>query len=132
MALLIPDMKKKILDVGQCPPDHASLKALAEKAGAEVTKVALPREAMDLMKTEKFDLVFVNRKIDADYTDGLELIKMMQQNEHTKNTPVMLISNYGDAQAEAVSHGAIPGFGKNDIGTQPALDRVMNALNAVV
>lgn len=123
-------MKKRVLDVGQCPPDHNALKSFAEQAGAEVTKVALPRDAMDLLRTEKFDLVFVNRKIDADYTDGTELIKMMKAEEQTKDIPVMLISNYGDAQAEAVSLGAVPGFGKNDIGNPAALERIQSALFA--
>ncbi len=106
-------MKKRVLDVGQCNPDHMALRGLIESFGAEMDRVALPSQAMELLEKDSYDLVLVNRKIDQDYSDGTELIKMMKSNEKTRSIPVMLISNLSDAQKEAVSLGAEKGFGKD-------------------
>lgn len=106
-------MKKRVLDVGQCNPDHMAIRSLIESFGAEVERVALPAQAMDLLQEEPFDLVLVNRKIDQDYTDGTELIRMMKSHEKTQSVPVMLVSNMPEAQKEAMSLGAEKGFGKD-------------------
>ena len=112
--------RPRVLDVGQCVPDHMSLRNLVESMGASMEKVALPAEALKILQTERYDLVFVNRKIDADYTDGMELVRAMQADEKLKTIPIMLISNYDDAQRDAVAAGAIRGFGKNAIATPAA------------
>ena len=106
-------MSKKVLDVGQCNPDHAALRHLVESFGAEVDRVALPSQAMKALKESSYDLVLVNRKIDQDYTDGVELVKMMQSDEQLRSVPIMLVSNLADAQQEAMSLGAVKGFGKD-------------------
>ncbi|MBE7438315.1 MAG: response regulator [Spirochaetales bacterium] len=117
---------KRILDVGQCNPDHSALAALARRAGAEVVRVARTQEALQILREEPIDLVFVNRKIDADYSDGTELIQEMQR--QGISTPIMLISNYPSAQAEAVQLGALPGFGKNELSSPGVLTRIREAL----
>jgi len=40
----------------------------------------------------------------------------------------MLVSNYPEAQAAAVAEGALPGFGKREIGTPRVNDLLRNAL----
>jgi hypothetical protein len=40
----------------------------------------------------------------------------------------MLVSNFADAQSQAIALGAAPGFGKNDLGTNKAIDAVRHAL----
>ena len=109
-------MSKKVLDVGQCPPDHMALRRLVESFGARMEQVALPAEALELLKEQSFDLVFVNRKIDLDYTDGIELVRMMKENEETREIPVMVISNFEETQDEVVALGGERGFGKSEIG----------------
>jgi CheY-like chemotaxis protein len=123
-------MKKRVLDVGQCPPDHSAIRHLMESLGAEVQQVALPSEAVNVLKQESFDLVLVNRKIDQDYTDGIELVTMMKQNEIA--VPVMLVSNYADAQAQAVSMGAVQGFGKDQLRLPETKDRILSVLQSGV
>ena len=125
-------MKKKVLDVGQCNPDHMAIRSMIESFGAEVHRVALPSQAMELLQKEPFDLVLVNRKIDQDYTDGKELIKMMKSNEKTSSVPVMLVSNPPDAQKEAISLGAEKGFGKDYIGAKNTLEMLQPYLGAPV
>src|SRR3712207_7213789 len=46
----------------------------------------------------------------------------------SKSVPVMLVSNYADAQAKAVAHGALEGFGKGELGDDTMLERVRAVL----
>jgi hypothetical protein len=41
---------------------------------------------------------------------------------------MMLVSNYPDAQAAAVAAGAVPGFGKREIGTPRVAQVIREAL----
>lgn len=109
---------KTVLDVGQCNPDHYGIRMLLESLGFQVERVSLPTQALRKLKENKYSLVLVNRKIDEDYTDGVELVKSMQADSDLKKIPVMLISNLSEAQTEAVRLGAKPGFGKNDLGKE--------------
>jgi PleD family two-component response regulator len=125
-------MKKRVLDVGQCNPDHAAIRSLMESFGAEVDRVALPSQAMAALQDQSYDLVVVNRKIDQDYTDGTELIKMMKANEQTSSVPVMLVSNLPEAQKEARSLGAEPGFGKDYLRARSTMELLENYLGQPV
>ncbi len=59
-----------------------------------------------------FDLVLVNRIIDATLDEGLDLIRQMKESEFLRDVPVMMISNFEAAQVTATNLGAVPGFGK--------------------
>ena len=64
------------------------------------------------------DLVLFNRELDGFFTydSGVEYIRAMKKaHPHVKT---MLISNYADAQAAAVAAGAVPGFGKRQLGSK--------------
>src|SRR5258708_3449077 len=101
---------KRILSVGQCQADHGQLShTLRQLFAAEVVPVADAAEAQRRLGQETFDLVLVNRVLDADGTSGLDLIRRLKQETPA---PVMLVINFADAQAEAVAAGALPGFGK--------------------
>jgi hypothetical protein len=73
-------------------------------------------EAITSLQQTHYDLVLVNRVFDANGDSGLKLIKQLKGDSNLKVTPVMLISNYPDAQADAQAAGALPGFGKEQIG----------------
>jgi two-component system chemotaxis response regulator CheY len=121
---------KRVLDVGQCTPDHWSIKHLIEgELGAEIVQAHLQNEAPELLRAGKFDLVLVNRKFDADYSDGLELIRAIKADAALATVPVMLVSNYPEYQAEAVAAGALPGFGKAEL-RQPATKEKLSAILA--
>jgi len=106
-------MSKRVLSVGQCSVDHAAIVRLVQgNFGAQVVSADLPDDALSRLKKEAFDLVLVNRKLDADYSDGLEIIKEIKQDPDLKTLPVMLVTNYPDQQQLAVEAGAEPGFGK--------------------
>lgn len=109
-------MPKRVLDVGQCGFDHGSIRRLvAEEFGAEAVQADYLADALARLKGEQFDLVLVNRKLDADHSDGLAIVQAIKGDASLAATPVMLVSNFPDAQAAAVAAGAEPGFGKAEL-----------------
>jgi DNA-binding NarL/FixJ family response regulator len=63
------------------------------------------------------DLVLFNRELGWGFeeTEGVEVIRQLRKTHpHVKT---MLVSNYAEAQAQAVAAGAAPGFGKREIGS---------------
>ncbi len=106
-------MVSKVLSVGQCRPDQSALdRLLKSHFDVGIQTAATASDALELMSRETFALVLINRKLDADYTDGLEIIKAMKRDAGLAEMPVMLITNYEEYQTEAVACGAVRGFGK--------------------
>lgn len=106
-------MPRKVLDVGQCVPDHAAIRQLIESNfDATVAQSHQLPDTLAALRRERFDLVLVNRKLDADYSDGLDILRAIKADEQLNSTPVMLVTNYAVYQQSAVAAGAAPGFGK--------------------
>lgn len=113
---------KKVLSVGQCDFDHGNISArLKSLFGATLVPVDDAPGALAQLARERFDLVLVNRVFDADGGSGLDLIRELNQSQHP---PRMLVSNFADAQDQAVALGAVRGFGKADL-PGPALAEVL-------
>ena len=122
-------MAKRVLDVGNCVPDHAAIRSLLERTfGAEVVQAHSAEETLSLLQSSSFDLVLINRKLDQDYSDGLDIIKTIKADTALAKTPVMLITNYEDHQADAVAAGAEPGFGKLSLQTPQTKERLARFL----
>lgn len=85
---------------------------LEENFDVQVDRVMFVDEGVQALGRRKYDLVLVNRLIFEDGSDGLELVRRMKQGQVAPDTPIMLISNFADAQQRAVDCGAAPGFGK--------------------
>ena len=112
--------KRQILSLGQCAADHASIRWLMQgEFGAEVVTACTYDDALAKLRQGNFALVLVNRILDYDGQPGLGFIDRLKEDAALRSLPVMLVSNYADAQAEAVAHGALPGFGKSGL-EQPA------------
>lgn len=106
-------MSKRVLDVGQCGPDHAAIRAfLTRHFDCEIVQAHGPDDALANLRGGRFDLVLVNRKLDRDYSDGIEIIRAMKADPAIAGMPVMLVTNYPEHQAAAVEAGALQGFGK--------------------
>jgi CheY-like chemotaxis protein len=104
---------KRVLSVGQCMADHGRIaQFLRSTFATEVTSASTAGEALQRLRDNAFDLVLVNRLFDADGDSGIEFIRQIKGDEQVGKVPVLLVSNYEDAQAEAVAAGAQPGFGK--------------------
>ncbi len=105
---------KKVLDVGQCGTDHGVIRRLLEKHfAAEVSQADDADEALAQLRAAPFDLVLVNRKLDVDHSDGLQIIRAIKADPALATTPVMLVTNYPQFQEQAITAGAEPGFGKD-------------------
>ncbi|PHS10125.1 MAG: response regulator [Blastopirellula sp.] len=123
-------MPKQVLDVGNCVPDHASIKSMLEKNfGVTVLQTHGPEDTMQLLKETKVDLILINRKLDRDYTDGMITLNQIKSDAELANTPVMLITNFDDHQDAAEAAGALRGFGKLSLGspeTKAMLEAVLS------
>ena len=120
---------KKVLDVGQCQSDHASIRRLIEgNFSAHVVQAHDAFDAIERLRAEKFDLVLVNRKLDADYSDGLEIVKQIKTDPTLASIRVMLLTNYPEHQQQAMAAGAEPGFGKAQFGQAETHERLKKIL----
>lgn len=120
---------KKVLDVGNCDPDHSTITAfLTKHFDVQVGRAKLPADAMTQLKSDSYDLVVINRKLDEDYTDGLEIIRQMKADQATKDVPVMLITNLPEHQETAIAAGALRGFGKLEYNNPATVERVRAVL----
>ena len=118
-------MAKRVLSVGQCFPDQSAITAFLQRQySAEVQVAGTADEAMSMLFAGPFDLVLVNRVFDEDGGSGLDFIKAAKGDAATAKIPMMLVSNYADAQQRAADAGAEPGFGKAQLGSNEVADRL--------
>lgn len=64
-----------------------------------------------------FDLVLINRLLDADGSSAMDVLSALKASPSTGQIPVMVVSNFEDAQSAAVKAGAVQGFGKAALDT---------------
>ena len=109
-------MPVRVLDVGNCSVDHGAIRTMLEKTfGARVAQAHGADDALALLRQQTFDLVLVNRKLDQDYSDGIEVLQQIKADAELARGPCMLVSNYHDQQELAVAAGAEYGFGKKSL-----------------
>jgi hypothetical protein len=58
---------------------------------------------------------------------GVDVIRAFRKSYPT--TKFMLVSNYAEAQAEALAAGAVPGFGKRELGQPRVVQLIREALD---
>lgn len=121
--------QKLVLDIGQCVPDHQAIRRLIESnASAQVMQAAGLEDASRLAQEYPFDLFLINRILDADGGSGMDVLSALKSNPSTQHIPVMLVSNYHDAQIAAIEKGALPGFGKSALEAPATLAAIQAAL----
>jgi two-component system chemotaxis response regulator CheY len=124
-----PTMPKRILDVGQCGPDHATIRSyFTRNFDCEVVQTHGPDDTLAQLKSGRFDLVLINRKLDADYTDGMDILKKIKADASIADVPVMIVTNYAEHQDAAVAAGAVRGFGKLEYDKPETRDKIAAAL----
>jgi len=69
-------------------------------------------DTLELLRNQSVDLVTVNRKLDRDYSDGLDVAVAIKSDPELGSIPVMLVTNYDEHQEEAMAAGCVKGFGK--------------------
>jgi CheY-like chemotaxis protein len=123
-------MKKRVLSVGQCGPDNAAIRAfLNRNFECDFDTADAASDALAHLKRGNYDLVFVNRKLDIDYSDGTDVIRALKNDEATAAVPVMLITNYPEHQEAAIAAGALRGFGKLEFGKPETIERLAPILS---
>ncbi|MFK7790041.1 MAG: hypothetical protein AB8C95_11200 [Phycisphaeraceae bacterium] len=119
----------RIALVGHCGFDSGSLSRFASNAApdAEVVRVNDQKSLDDVANADT--LLLVNRVLDGRFTvggSGIELIKTIAAQADAP--PTMLISNFAESQEEAVAAGALPGFGKSQVGDAAMKQRIADAV----
>lgn len=124
-------MPKRVLSVGQCWPDHAAICGLVEGTfGAEVVQADRLVDALAALRQGPFDLVLINRKLDIDYSDGIEILRAIKADATIASTPVMVVTNFAEHQQAAIAAGAEPGFGKAELALDETREKLGKFLQA--
>lgn len=117
-----------VLLVGHCVPDSFGLTRLVESAGASAVRVNSERDLRD--RVDSAVALLVNRALDGRFPDedGVGMIRRLRGEGVA--TPMLLVSNYPDAQQAATAAGAAPGFGKRELNKPETIERVRAAIAA--
>src|SRR5688572_8738204 len=122
-------MSKKVVLVGHCGPDSSFLRMAVSSASRGIT-VGAADDDQELTHSlsDGVDLLLLNRELGwgFDQTEGVEIIRTLRVKH--PNLKMMLVSNYPEAQAAAVAAGALPGFGKREIGSPRVTQLLRDAL----
>jgi DNA-binding NarL/FixJ family response regulator len=120
---------KRILLVGHCDADANYLRMAVRAALGQAEIISADdNAAMDRAIQQGVDLILFNRELGYGFEPGtgVEMIRALKQNH--PDLRMMLVSNYADAQAAAADAGALPGFGKREIGSPRVLQLLRDAM----
>lgn len=118
-------MTKRVLDVGNCGPDFGTMtRFLTENFDCTVDQAHGPEDTIEKLHEASYDLVLVNRKLDRDYSEGMEILKRIKADSQIASTPVMIVTNFEEHQDAAVALGAERGFGKLQYGEPETLEKL--------
>ncbi len=116
-------MSKKVVLVGHCGPDSSYLRMAVSKAIAGATVLMADDDAtLGKLVGGGVDLLLFNRQLEFGFSKetGVELIRELRPK--FPELKMMLVSNFPEAQQEAIREGALPGFGKREIGSARVAD----------
>lgn len=120
---------KRVVLVGHCGPDSSFLR-IAVSGAVRDAQVLMADDQSELNRIleQGADLLLLNRQLDWGFESetGVELVRSLRAKFPT--VKMMLVSNYPEAQADAVAAGALPGFGKREIGTAKVKETIRAAL----
>ena len=122
-------MSKKVVLVGHCGPDSSFLRMAVSSAQKGLSVVSADDEQSLRQAIEQgADLLLVNRVLDYGFEEisGAAVIRRLRAEQ--PGLKMMLVSNYAEAQAEAVAAGALPGFGKREVGSSRVAEMLRQAL----
>ena len=106
-------MPKTVVDCGNCGPDYNAIRQMVQSNfEAVVLQTHSLEDTLELLSQRSVDLVTVNRKLDRDYSDGMDVIRGIKADPRFSSVPIMLVTNYDEYQEAAAKVGAVRGFGK--------------------
>lgn len=117
-----------VMLVGHCGPDAIMLKTVVQRALPEANvELINDHDALDASLAGDVVLL-VNRELDGDFRTGVGGIDLIRHlTESATTAPMLLVSNFEDAQAQAEAAGAMPGFGKSDLYHDDTTQRLKDA-----
>jgi two-component system chemotaxis response regulator CheY len=122
-------MSKRVVLIGHCGPDGSYLRMTISRVSREIS-VTMVDDETELQKAidAGIDLVLVNRQLDYGFkeSEGVEIIARLHS--AYPNLKMMLVSNFPESQAEALAAGAMPGFGKRELGSERVANLIREAL----
>ena len=120
----------KIALVGHCGVDGPRIEAQIHSI-LDAAEVCSCNDADSLERVcgESVDLLLFNRELGFGFDDEQGVDLMAEVRESHPDVKMMLISDYPDAQEAAKKVGALPGFGKADLGTSKVEKAIRNALS---
>lgn len=120
---------RKVVLVGHCGPDSAYLTMAIRSVDKAIQVLAAGDEAaLQKLIGEGVDLLLINRVLDYGFAENYGVLLIRRIRAAHPQLKLMLISNYPEAQAEAIAEGALHGFGKSEIGSP----KVMQVLEAAL
>jgi CheY-like chemotaxis protein len=122
-------MSKKVALVGHCGPDSSFLRMAVASADRSI-RVLMADDSTELNRVlaDGVDLLLLNREMPYGFDAGLGVDMIPTLRKHYPHLKIMLVSNYAEAQAAAVAAGALPGFGKREIGSPRVAELIRGAL----
>ncbi|HEV7299292.1 MAG TPA: hypothetical protein VGN72_08005 [Tepidisphaeraceae bacterium] len=120
-------MSKFVVLVGHCNFDGPRLQREIETKVAPC-KVLRVNDVPSLTEAceNGVDLLLINREPVGFDEAGLDLVKDLHSRYPQQK--IMLVSDYADAQQQAIGCGALPGFGKADMGSPKLIETVKGAI----
>lgn len=88
---------------------------LNEHFDVSIDRVMFVDDALEKLRSNQYALVLFNRLIFADGSPGIALLERATTDDSINGTPMMMISNFDEAQARSIAAGGVPGFGKNAV-----------------
>jgi response regulator RpfG family c-di-GMP phosphodiesterase len=117
--------QKTVLSVGQCGPDHASISNFLNRHfDVRILTADLPEDTLQTLRAKPVDLVLINRKLDTDYSEGMDILRALKSDPDLSSIPAMIVSNFEESQQAAVAAGAQYGIGKSELSTEAAREKV--------
>lgn len=117
---------KKVLSVGNCGYDDSRIGRMLSAVGASADRAHDAADAKAKLQQNQYGLVLINRIFDANGASGIEFVSELKKEK--PDLKIMLVSDYPDAQATAISNGALPGFGKSQLSDPDTHAKVQQAL----
>ena len=108
----------KVYNVGLCNFDGPNIARELTSLGADCKNISSKNELLEAIHEGAPDLIMFNRIFASDKTSGIETIQELKASPQYASIPMMLISNYSEAQEQAEQAGAVPGFGKEQLGSE--------------
>ncbi|QDU34836.1 hypothetical protein KS4_29120 [Poriferisphaera corsica] len=117
----------QIILVGHCGFDTANLTRFIKKhTDLPIHAAQSPKELTPYLSPDA--LLLINRVIPRAFKlpTGIELIAQLNQQPNPPRS--LLISNFPESQQQAITAGALPGFGKSHLTDQKSIKLLTDAL----